>query len=211
MGGSDRYFKFERFWRCYEQLCIWHKYHGVINGRPNDTDSIAEMRDFIVRHPAAMVASTREASTLTYDDLKEKFFWRHYINNAFPESAKSHAFERYKNFFVRNYTDTRIMQLHQSLLPLRENCLRYYGFLADVQAHINHYIDPVHQCTKNEEIVTFLCGRYSFFLRNKMFHGEVADYTFRFYSKIKEDQSVDILNKLLQAAGEDMVLVFDTL
>lgn len=206
---SDRYYSFERLWRSFEQLSFWHSFHGV--GKPSDFQAMLGIRAYICSNPALMVNSSSVARVLGFRDIRNKFSWYHYLNSEFPRAGTAASFKRYKDFFVGNYTDFRIMRFHKEILPYRSARLAAFGVLPDIQAHITKYLSAPDRCLKDEEIVAFLCCRYCYFLRNKIFHGEFADYTFRFYARTNEDETVDLLNNILTQVVIDLLKVYDTL
>lgn len=209
LGSRDRYFRFERMWRCFEQLMIWHKLHGV--GKPNDFEALLEIRSFISTNPGVFVQSSQIVDSITFEQLRDNFSWNNYLDNEFPLSGTSNSFKRYNDYFVGNYTDYRIMSLHKVLLPFRAVKLKAFGYFASINAHVTAFTSSTGSIKKNQDLVAFLCCRYCYFMRNKIFHGEMADYTFRFYSKVKEDKTIDFLNELLQNTVEDLLGVYLTL
>ena len=206
---SDRYYSFERLWRSFEQLSSWHSLHGT--GKPNEFQAMSDIRAYICSHPALMTNSSNVAGALGSIDIKNSFSWYHYLNNEFPLTGTADCFKRYKDYFVGNYTDFRIMRFHKEILPYRSARLATFGYLPDIQSHINKFLNAPDRCLKDEEIVAFLCCRYCYFLRNKIFHGEFADYTFRFYVRTNEDETVDLLNNILTGVVIDLLKVYDAL
>ncbi len=206
---SDRYFAFERLWRSFEQLSSWHSLHGL--GRPNEFLAMSDMRSFICSNPNVMRQSSKVAGVLGSKDIKNRFSWYQYLNNEFPISGTDGCFQRYRDFFVGNYTDFRIMRFHKEILPYRSARLAALGLLASTQAYILRYLRVPDRCLRDEEIVAFLCCRYCYFLRNKIFHGEFTEYTFRFYAQTNEDETVDLLNRILAATVFDLLMKYDSL
>ncbi len=58
-------------------------------------------------------------------------------------------------------------------------------------SHINQ--DPI---INDVELVTLLSIKYAYFVRNKMFHGEIPDSTFKIYND-NIDNEIDKLNEIL--------------
>lgn len=209
IGGRERYFQFERSWRAFEQICLWHcKNNGWTC---KDSEGLRRMRTFIVSNPTLMSESSRLAGLLGVHKLKRVFRWKDYIDNSFSSGGSSDTYQTYRDFFVLQYSDFRIMGIHKKFLHCRETQLRRYGFYPTVKNHIDNWLLYSNRHYVNPEVTAFLCCRYSYFLRNKMFHGEVADFTFRFTSHLSDDDAVDILNSLLQAAILDCIRSFNLL
>ena len=93
--------------------------------------------------------------------------------------------------FVLRYSDERIMNLFRDVLVYRKEYLQNAGLYDEVNTHINQ--NPI----KNDvELVTLLSIKYAYFVRNKMFHGEIPDSTFKIHTDFV-DNEIDILNKIL--------------
>ena len=209
VGAHDRYYRFERYWRAFEQLCMWHsKQIGVTS--LSEFAALRHMRAFMITNPTLMIESSNVANKIGVHKLKRMFRWRDYIDNCFSVGGQSGTYQTYKDYFVLQYSDLRVIGLHKKILPFRESQLRRFGYYSDVKNHIDHWLLPSNRCLCDVEVVALLCCRYCYFLRNKMFHGEVADFTFRFSSHLDDDDAVDILNELLRSAILDVSLRLKT-
>lgn len=208
-GARERHYKYESLWRCFEQLSMWHYLHGV--GKPNDFEAMKLIRAFIVSNPSSMAESMALAGGMTTDRLHDEMDWYQYVANSFPNPGSAKDYANYGDYFVGHYSDERIMELHKRLLWYREECLRNTGVLSQVQSHLTRYTTPPHNHQLDEEVVAFICCKYCYFLRNKLFHGEIPEFTFRIYHSITEDKTVDILNEYLSAVVKDLLNSFTSL
>ena len=101
------------------------------------------------------------------------------------------------------------MNLLDETLVLRQNELNHYGFIANIQNHITFY--KQHPQNDDMQLVALLCCKYSYFLRNKMFHGEIVDKTFSFMPNNNDDILIDKLNELLGIVTSELINSFNNL
>ena len=94
--------------------------------------------------------------------------------------------------FVERYSDKRIMALLKEKLVCREVYITGLGKWNEVQTHIASNANT----TSDIELVTILCIKYAYFIRNKYFHGETLDGTFKL-KKDNIDLEFERISKLL--------------
>ena len=202
-SSTDRYFKFERYWRTFERLSI---YHIRTAQKINDFEAMCSMRDYIIANNDKFTRSLTNVSSIS--GLKfRKFEWDLYIESEFPEATTANprlkCYQNYKNNFVCANHDLRIIGMHHKLLHLRSASLSINGMLADVQSHIATQLAA--RDTRQDEVLSILMCRYAYYLRNKMFHAERADFTFTFTDKTHDDSRIDILNNIFDRIITDMM------
>lgn len=205
MTSIDRYYKFERLWRTFEQLSFYSNRASVKN---KELDALRNMRNFFIANPNYFIHTKNLISTMTYDELR-KFQWRKLILNNYPKGGTQNAYKGYQDYFVLANTDYRIMNLLDETLVLRQNELNHYGFIANIQNHITFY--KQHPQNDDMQLVALLCCKYSYFLRNKMFHGEIVDKTFSFMPNNNDDILIDKLNELLGIVTSELINSFKNL
>lgn len=205
MSSTDRYYKFERLWRTFEQLSFYSNRASVDN---KEFDALRNMRNFFISNPNYFIHTKNLISTMTYDELR-KFQWRKLILNNYPKGGTQKAYKGYQDYFVLANTDYRIMNLLDETLVLRQNELNHYGFIANIQNHITFY--KQHPQNDDMQLVALLCCKYSYFLRNKMFHGEIVDKTFSFIPNNNDDILIDKLNELLGIVTSELINSFNNL
>lgn len=205
MSSTDRYYKFERLWRAFEQLSFYNNRTDPDN---NEINALRNIRSFFITNPHYFIYTGNLLSTMTYDELR-KFQWRKLILNNYPKGGTQRAYRGYQNYFVLANTDYRIMNLLDDTLVLRQNELNHYGFLANIQNHITFYLQ--NQQTNNMQLAALLCCKYSYFLRNKMFHGEMVDKTFSFIPNNNDNVLIDKLNELLSVVTSELINSFNNL
>lgn len=180
IASSERYYKFDHIWRAFNSLYLYHANTKI------DFDGRKHMRQYIIDNPGLFPLTLRIANLYSSNDLR-KFRWRAFILNDFGTYKKIVAFKE----FVLRYNDERIMNLFKEVLPYREDFLKNAGFYGDVVSHINQV-----PTRKDEELITLLSIKYAYFVRNKMFHGEIPDRTFKIHNDLIDDE-IDNLNSIL--------------
>lgn len=180
ISSFERYYKFDHYWRAFNRLFL---YQG---NTIQDFEGMRQMRKFIINNPQYFQRSIGIIDEYSQSDLR-KYRWRSLILNNFSTIKQIGA---YKDF-IKRHTDERILKLFKELLPYREEFLINKGLIQEVEAHIN--MAPIRNSI---EIVTLLCIKYAYFVRNKMFHGEIPDCTFKIHND-NLDIEMDNLNKLL--------------
>lgn len=181
VSSSERYYKFEHLWKAYNRLFM---YQG---NSPKEVDGMSQMRLCILRNESFFANSQTVINVYTSEALRS-LRWRNLIFNDYDAQKKTRAF---KDFILR-YTDNRIMSLFSAILPYRSDYLRRESLYDQVETHIE---DNLHTIC-DMELVTLLSLKYAYFVRNKMFHGEIPDSTFKLH-ETNEDIEIDRMNELL--------------
>lgn len=183
IASNERYYKFENLWKSLNRLFM---YQG---NAPKEVDCMASMRTTIINNEA--IFNKTKAITNSYTtEILRSFRWRQLILNDYDKQSKTNAFK----CFVLRYKDSRIMDLFSSIIPYRSNYLVAESLLSDVQNHINTNLSS--NC--DAELITILSLKYAYFVRNKMFHGEILDSTFKLH-ETNEDIEVDRINEILSS------------
>lgn len=180
IASSERYYKFDHFWRAFNRLYLYHA------NTEKDFDGMKHMRQCIIDNPRMFPLTLRMINSYTPIDLR-KFRWRSLILNDYDTFKKTAAFKD----FVLRYNDERIMNLFKDVLPYREEYLKNANLYNDVVSHINQA--PIR---KDCELITLLSIKYAYFVRNKIFHGEIPDSTFKIHDDYIDDE-IDNLNGIL--------------
>lgn len=180
IASEERYYKFDHLWRAYNRLFM---YQGNCT---KEIECMAQMRAFIINNSGIFLRTTSITNSYSSDMLRG-FRWRKMILNDYDTPSKAKAFDE----FVRRYHDLRIMSLLSDMLPYREEFLRRANLLESLQAYITN-----NNSRYDTELVTLLSLKYAYFVRNKMFHGEIPDSTFKIHSN-SEDEEIDRLNEIL--------------
>ena len=182
ISSDDVYYKFEHLWRAFDRLFL---YQG---NKPTDHENMVIMRQFILHNSASFPKSI----AITNGYSEDKFLsyrWVRMILNDYATQNKTAALVD----FIERHHDGRIMRMLQQKLACRNEFLANEGKIG----RVNSYIASNLTTTIDAELVTLLAIKYAYFVRNKMFHGEVIDRTFR----VREnnlDVEMRNLNELLE-------------
>lgn len=192
MSTNDSVFTFERLWRGLNSI------YSLVGAHRNETQCHMALRALLIANPDILINSSPEVNVYTANYLRNSFRWRAMILNDYPTINKTEAFRD----FVLRYNDERIIRMFDETLPYRQDFLNRQGFLPAVTGHIaNHIATPAKSDT---ELVAILCIKYSYFIRNKSFHGEKIDGTFRLVEN-KEIIELEKLNKLQSFFLADLI------
>lgn len=177
---QERYYRFDRLWRSFNRLFM---YQG---NSIKEFDCMKAMRQFIIDNPLLFPQTLSITDAYTPQELRT-FKWRQMILNDFATQTKTKAFH---DFILRNH-DVHIMDLFNETLPYRIDYLTAEGLDTAVTSHIaaNRNPAPV-------EKIPLLAIKYAYFIRNKMFHGEIPDSTFKVHTD-ENDILIDRLNTIL--------------
>jgi hypothetical protein len=185
--------KFEKLWKSFNKLFT------QIAGDKQDFKCLRYLRQFVTNNPDVLKLSANKVSSLTTDKLRNSIRWRAMLLDNYDTEAKTGSFRD----FVLRYSDKRIMQiLLETKYGYREDFLRNQGDFVVVDNHIQNQIAA--NAINDNEIVSLLTGKYMYFVRNKTFHGEKVDSSFRL-SVNKEDNELKFLNSILEPYLVDLI------
>jgi hypothetical protein len=156
-----------------------------------ENECMKVMRNFILNNPGQFTQSI--AITNAYSRaVLHSFRWSRMILNDYDTRKKTDALVK----FVQRYHDSRIMNLLREKLVCRSNYIDDPATPAFRTTIDNHIIKNLHTRV-DAELVTLLAIKYSYFVRNKLFHGETTDGTFKLKSN-NMDNEMKRLNSLLE-------------
>jgi hypothetical protein len=189
--------KFEKLWKSFNKL------YTHISGDNKDFICLRYLRQFVIDNPNILTLSANKASNLNTNELRNSIRWRGMLLDNYDTEAKTESF---KDFVIR-YSDKRIMEiLLETKYGYRETFLKNKGFFSLVDEHIKNAIAT--NTINDNEIVSLLTGKYMYFVRNKTFHGERIDTSFRL-SVNKEDNELKFLNGILEPYLIDLINACD--
>ena len=194
ISSDDTYYKFEHLWRAFNSIYTYHGNHRKEN------DNLIEMRKFILNNQDIFQRSIKIVAQYDLTQLSA-FRWSRMILNDYDSESKTTALSE----FIKRYSDYRIMQMLKEKIKCREQYLKNAHLYDEVINHINLNTSIV-----DAELVTLLTIKYAYFVRNKLFHGEVLDGTF----KIKEnnrDSEIKTINGVLETVIWDIIEYYDRL
>jgi hypothetical protein len=185
--------KFEKLWKSFNKL------YTHIAGDNKDFNCLRFLRQFVINNPQILILSSHKVNSLSTNKLRNSIRWRGMLLDNYDTEAKTESFKD----FVLRYSDKRIMEiLLETNYGHRENFLKNKGFFVAVDSHIQNSIAA--DTNNDNEVVSLLTGKYMYFVRNKTFHGEKVDSSFRL-SVNKEDNELKFLNGLLETYIIDII------
>ncbi|OFY13961.1 MAG: hypothetical protein A2X02_09070 [Bacteroidetes bacterium GWF2_29_10] len=192
MSTNDPVFTFERLWRGFNRI------YSIIGQSESETDCHIAMRKFTIAHTNILKHSLKEVQKYSQQTLRNSFRWRGLILNDYPTQRKTPQFKE----FILRYKDERVMKLIQETLPYRQEYLTKENLIVTVMDHINKYLaTPV---KSDAELISLLCIKYMYFVRNKSFHGEKIDGAFRLLEN-KETKELEKLNLIHSSYIADLI------
>lgn len=191
-NSNDDYEKFERLWKSFNPL------YRAIGKQNTEFDNLKETRNFILANHTCLKLSIPTVNKLDAKELRLKLRWRALILNNYPTESDT---KNYKNSILR-YTDYRIMNAYLETIGNREQFLKNKNWHTQVINHLNHHINL--KTKVDFEVISVLTLRYMYFVRNKSFHGEKIDSTFRLTIN-KEINEFGWLNKRLEPFIVDLI------
>lgn len=191
--------RFEKLWKSFNSI-----YYYFGNGA-NENECHRLMRDFILTNPTLFSKSLHKARTITAKELRGKVRFYELLSNDYDTKEKIVAFIafifRYQNQIVCKNLLDNISYFEADLkdifnLDKVESKFNKFDYIKDLYHNnksstdseiifkkIKEYLeDKVKNPVTNTEleIIVFICIKYCYYLRNKIFHAEKQDLTFRF-------------------------------
>lgn len=184
MNSNDSYFRFDRLWKAYDRLLL---YEG---NTTQERVGIPSMKNVISNNSGLFPLSIGITNTYSSDELRS-FQWNALFAN------KTIGYTRINELVRRltEYSDHRIISLFQGISNGRkiQLALSASGNLPIVNHHFS-----VNATTHNDiDLVLLLSLTYTYYIRCRLFHGEVIDSTFKL-KQTREDYEVEKMSALLE-------------
>ena len=193
IASNDVYYKFDHLWRAFNRLYMYQGNAAIEN------ECMRVMRTFILSNSSHFSQSISITNAYT-NDVLHSFRWSRMILNDYDTRNKTKALVE----FVQRYHDGRIMNLLKEKLTCRNNYINAPTNPQDYRAMIDNHINNNLHTTVDAELVTLLSIKYAYFVRNKMFHGEIADGTFKV--KLNNlDNEMKLLDDLLEVLVLELI------
>lgn len=206
--SKDRYFKFERLWRAYEQLAYRHHYHDNIPKSPSGTDAMRSMRALIISNPAYIQDTLNLIDGIGSRSL-DKLHWKRLIESNYPYSGTVNQLNCLISNLINGNQDYRLCRVFRKARDIRRNGLTNHHLLAGVDSTIAGY--QAARAKNNSHVLSLIICKYGFFMRNKMFHGQEADFTFCFTNHTEDDDITDFMNRILESFIIDLLCGYNFL
>lgn len=201
---EDRLRRLECIWRTFEHLCNY-----ILHDTPGKRSNIAKGLDRIVQE---LVANSRKYSQTcaivnseTQESLRE-LRWREMIENNYPKttgnSNYSNNYQNYLNRLITPYVDERVISLMKDVLVYRKGELNRYGFYTIAIADLNAKISMHTQ--KDIDVVAILCY-YTYYLRNRLFHGQSLVRGSIFDAHRADNMRIDFISQMLSVLTVELI------
>lgn len=207
LTSTDRYFKFERLWRAFEQTAYWHLYNSSFPRHPEETKAMCKMRDFICTKPPYLRDTLKLINKIKKDKI-DKLHWTRLIETNYP-CATIKEVHLFINNLINQNQDYRLRGVLKKARDIRRSNLISHNLLQTVETTIASYAQP--PIKHNEQVLSIIACKYCYFMRNKMFHGQEADFTFCFTNHTEDDDITDFLNEILESLLFDLLCDFDNI
>lgn len=168
---TDRQRRMEIVWRTFERLCEYHQ-HAAMGSRFKVGDGMKALLNVVLSNAASYPHSAATVAGETLDTLRQ-LRWQEMIENNYPKTNGNNLIGNYRGYYstlITPFFDERAVQLMTDILPYRRSELQRYGLynnaVTDLQAKL-----ALHQ-RRDIDLVALLC-HYIYFLRNRLFHGQM--------------------------------------
>lgn len=207
LSVTDRYKRFERLWRAFEQVVMWHKHHDAIPSKPKVFDALVEMRTYFCSNPLELSNTLCYVGTFNSTSI-EKLHWDKLVKNNYVSGNKAQIKQLYDDFFDKN-KDERLVGVYKKIQKSYAKEIANQGRTGDFDAIVQYYNST--RVRNDCHLLSLIVCKYCYFMRNKMFHGEVADFSFCFTNHTEDDDITDFLNGLLERLVNELICKYDTL
>jgi hypothetical protein len=182
---------FDKLWTSFNCL------YSYITKEKSETEKLRRMREFIISNVSLFPLSCELFDSFNKDKIRE-LQWRNLILNDHENYNDTKSFYG----FIMRYSDYRINQVFKDILCYRRDYLLNQNLLTDTENHINSCISMNEK--KNVDVLTFYLIKYSYFIRNKYFHGEKVNPTFHLIQN-DEIKELALLNIVLSTFIKELI------
>lgn len=170
---------FDYYWKSFNCL------YSYISGKDKEHEKLKFMRQFIESNSSHFKLSVDLIDLDQKNDIRSLRI-RDFILSNFPTRNETNQFKE----LIFRFSDYRLNEMFQDILPYRKDFLIAEGLMNDVQNHITNSINNRQKA--NDQLLCFYILKYAYFLRNKYFHAEKTAPVFL----LKNNNEVTELNKI---------------
>lgn len=183
---------FDWLWKAFNSI------YSIISHRDKEFEKLCDVKRFIVANWSDM------ARTNIYMDKEDEktlrsLRIRQFVLNDFENQSKTQAYAD----MVLSFEDYRMALLFNEIMPYRKDNLINKGLYNDVNRHIQNQISVRNKT--NSDLARFYVLKYSYFLRNKYFHGEKSAPVF----VLKKNNEIEELEKICEILSLFLADLFD--
>ena len=203
--AGDRQRRLESLWRTFERLCEYHL-HEPLDKRFIVNTGLNAMITELMTHAAAYPQAAAVVAAETGDTLRV-LRWQEMIRNNYPETpgarnTYARNYRDYKAQLIDPFFDERAVQLMLDVLVYRRSELVRYGLYNTIDTDLRAKL-AMHQ-QRDMDVVALLI-HYIYFLRNRLFHGQLLLRVSVFDSANADNMRLDFLNGLLSTLVVELI------
>ncbi|BET54928.1 hypothetical protein ACI43K_07570 [Bacillus subtilis] len=184
--------------------CFWTSFNSLysfISNQKTEFNKRKDIRSFILNNRHLFTESSSLFSAYDEKEIR-RLRWREMILNDYETEKSTKAFRD----FILRYKDYRLNKIFQDTLPYRKEFLSNAGYLNEVEDHIKTNISNKYK--DDYELLCFYLVKYSYFLRNKYFHGEKIDSTI-YLIKTTEIEELTRINEIFKVFLRELIISND--
>lgn len=200
--ASDRQRRLESLWRTFERLCEYHL-HQPLDKRFRVDKGLDAMITELMSNAATYTHSAAAVAPETTDTLRV-LRWQEMIRNNYPGTTRSRSrkYNDYKRTLIDPFFDERAVQLMLDVLVYRRSELQHYRMYTTIENSLRVKL-AMHQ-QRGMDVVALLI-HYIYFLRNRLFHGQLLLRLSVFDSANSDNMRLDFLNGLLATLNVELI------
>lgn len=198
--AADRQRRLESLWRTFERLCEYHL-HQPLDRRFKVADGLTAMITELMTNAATYAHAAAAVAAETTDTLRV-LRWQEMIRNNYPETTGQPLQRNYKRSLIDPFFDERAVQLMLDVLVYRRGELQRYGLYNTIDTDLRAKL-AMHQ--KRDMDVVALLIHYIYFLRNRLFHGQLLLRVSVFDNANADNMRLDFLNGLLSTLVVELI------
>lgn len=186
--------RFEYLWKCFNII------YRELSGKQKDFEGLICIRKKLEEEPEKFMNTIALSDKVTVEDLSDRRIIA-MINNNYPKGSNNEKNNVIN--FLNEFEDSRVNKILLEKMECKKKVLD------DKYNHVRENLElKIDKNEKNNiDIIRFLVLKYSYFLRNKYFHGE----KFPLFTLIKNTNHADIdyICKFLFAINLDLLSFLD--
>lgn len=196
--SNDEFIRFEKLWKSFEPLytLIGKKYIHHKDD-PSGKECLVKTMIFVTKNSSSFYNSLPKVHNITLKELSNLSRWRSFIQDEFQNSN----IYNYKET-IKGYKDYRVLNIFFENLDIMENKLTndesYNGMEKSLSKSVNSEEEM------DSDILSVLNINYLYYVRNKFFHGEKIDSSFRLIDNKNLDE-IKWLNRILEPFIIDLI------
>lgn len=204
MYVGDRQRTLESVWRTFERLCEYHL-HEALDKRFIVATGLSAMISEVMSHSLCYPRTCAAVAGETVESLR-KLRWQEMIENNYPKTKPgSNMLKNYREYeanLITPFVDERVVALMQEVLVYRRSELQRYGLYNNVEAALRGKVALRQR--RDVDVVAVLC-QYIYFLRNRLFHGQLTMRVSIFDDLNSDNMRLDFLNNMLETLCQELI------